>query len=335
MQQKAHRYLVATVAALIVLAAVAGCAGTAPSAPATPAQPGATAPAAMKVGTLATQDVLPLWVAADKGYATAEGLPSFEVVTFQSAQEEQAAFTAGAVDALMTDLIVSAKLRASGTKVVVSTIMLGATTAQGRFAVVGAPKTAFKSMAGLRGVPVGIGSGTITEYVLDELMAEAGVAAADVKTEEVPKMPIRFQLLMSGQLKAASLPEPFVSLALQQGAYVVPGGDDTKAEENVSQSVLCVSEEYASSPAGAAALAGVLKAWNKAVGDVNADPAAFRATLVAKANLPQPLAATYQVSDYPTAAPPTTDEIQRVLDWMQGKGYLISAVTPEELLTGK
>lgn len=332
-----HARMLRTVTALTVaaaLVALAGCSTTTPQS--TGAGDASEAkPSAVRIGTLATQDSLPLWVAEEKGYFTDAGLPKVEIVTFQSAQECQAAFTSGAVDALMTDLIVSAKLRASGTKVVVPTVMLGADTAQGRFAVVAAPKAPVTSMKDLAGVPVGIGSGTVTEYVFDKLMEEAGVASPAWKTEEVAKMPVRFQLLMSGQLKAASLPEPFVSLAVMQGATIVPGGDDTKARENISQSVLCVNGAFAAKPEGKAALDAVLAAWDKAVADIDAAPDTFRSTLVAKANLPQPLSASYQVSDYPKAAPPTVDEIDRVLEWMKAKGYLTTEVTADQLLTGK
>ena len=324
---------VSLVAALLV----SGCASTSVSG--TKASSGASGatvkPATIRIGTLATQDALPLWVAEDKGYFAKAGVSNVKIIPFQSAVECQAAFTAGAVDALMTDLIVSANLRGSGTKVVLPMVMLGADTAQGRFAIVGAPGTAFRSMADLKGVPVGTSSPTITEYVLDKLMEEAGVAAADVKTEEVKKMPVRFQLLMAGQLKAASLPEPFVSLAVQQGAYIVPGGDDTKARENLSQTVLCVNEAFAHSPEGGAALKGVLSAWDSAAADINASPDSFRTTLVSKANLPAPLAKTYKVSSYPKATPPSRPDIQRVLDWMKQKGYLRAAVTPQDLLEGK
>jgi NitT/TauT family transport system substrate-binding protein len=311
--------------------AVAGCA---PTQPASGPTTGGVTPSAVRIGTLATQDALPLWVASDKGYFTAAGIPKVDIVTFQSAQEEQAAFSSGAVDALMTDLIVSANLRASGTKVVIPTVMLGADTAQGRFAVVGAPKTSFASMKDLAGVPVGAASATITEYVLDKLMEEAGVPAADVKIEQVPKMPVRFQLLMAGQLKAASLPEPFVTLATMQGAKIVPGGDDTSATVNLSQSVLCVSAAFTAKPEGAAALTAMLTAWDKAVADINATPADFRATLVAKANLPAPLATSYAVSSYPKASPPAAADIDRVLEWMRTKGYLKTDVTAQQLLSG-
>ncbi|HSK47307.1 MAG TPA: ABC transporter substrate-binding protein [Coriobacteriia bacterium] len=320
--------------ALIGALAVTGCTTnggeTEPSGEATSTGEAKAAP--IKIGTLATQDALPLWVAEDSGYFKAEGLDDVEIITFQSAQEEQVAFSSGTVDALMTDLIVSANVRASGMPVKVATIMLGADTTEGRFAVVAAPKSGIKTMADLKGVPVGTASATITEYVLDKLAEEGGLAASDVKKEEIKKMPVRFQLLMAGKVKAASLPEPFVTLAEQSGATIVEGGDDTKAAENISQSVLAVNGDYAASEDGGAALAAVLRAWNTAVVDINDDPNAFRQTLVDQARLPAPLATTYPVSTYPLAAPPSVEMVQSVLDWMQEKGYLKATVTPQDLL---
>lgn len=296
---------------------------------------GTVKPVAIKIGTLATQDSLPLWVAEEKGYFAEAGLPGVEIITFQSAQECQAAFTAGSVNALMTDIIVSAKLQASGTDVVLPTVMLGADKTQGRFAVVAGPKSDVKSMADLKGVPVGVGAATITEFILDKLAEEAGLAQGDVKGEEVPKMPVRFELLMSGKLKAASLPEPFVSLAVQSGGKILEGGDDTKAAENISSVVMCVNGKFADSPEGAATVDALLKAWDRAVADINADPNAYRKTLVDKARLPAPLAESYQVSTYPTAAAPAEADVQLVLDWMKTKGYLTAEVTPADLLPKK
>lgn len=318
------------VIALIAMLGVVGCSADAPT-PTEPEAPAATA-APVKIGTLATQDSLPLWVAEEKGYFSEAGIEDIEIITFQSAAELQAAFTAGAVNALMTDIMVSANLHDSGTKVVLPTVMLGAETSQGRFAVVAAPGSDVDSMADLKGVPVGTASLTITEYVLDKLMEEAGVAPSDVKKEEVDKMPIRFQLLMAGTLKAASLPEPFVSLAEKQGAKVVAGGDDTKAQSNISQTVLCVNREFYETEGGTEAVASLLDAWDAAVTDINADPNSFRATLVSKARLPEPLAADYAVSDYPQAQAPTPEMIQSVLDWMKSKDYLAADVAPADLL---
>lgn len=321
----------ALIATLIFAFAASACT-PAPEPETEPQEEEAVEAAPIKIGTLATQDALPLWAAEQAGYFAENGLASVEIITFQSAQECQAAFASGTVDALMTDLIVAANLHASGTEVVIPTVMLGADTEQGRFAIVASPQSSAASIGDLANVPVGTASATITEYVLDQLMAEAGVPAAEVKKEEVDKVPVRFELLMSGQLQAASLPEPLVSLAVLQGAKVVEGGDDTLAEENISQSVLCVSAEYASSPEGGAALEALLAAWDEAVADINANPDSFRGILVEKARLPQPLSTSYQVAEYPTVTPPSEDDIQRVLDWMSEKGYLQGDVTPADLL---
>lgn len=323
------RFIAAT--ALIAMLGVVGCSAE-PTEPTPEPEAPAAAAAPVKIGTLATQDSLPLWVAEEKGYFTEAGLEDVEIVTFQSAAELQAAFTAGAVNALMTDIMVSANLHASGTEVVLPTVMLGAETSQGRFAVVAAPGSDVDSMADLKGVPVGTASLTITEYVLDKLMEEAGVAAADVKKEEVDKMPVRFQLLMAGKLKAASLPEPFVSLAEKSGAKVVTGGDDTKAQNNISQTVLCVNREFYDSEGGTGSVAALLEAWDKAVTDINAAPDSFRATLVSKARLPEELADSYAVSTYPMAQAPSPEMVQEVLDWMTSKEYLKAEVAPADLL---
>jgi NitT/TauT family transport system substrate-binding protein len=282
---------------------------------------------------LPTEDSLPLWVAEEMGYFATNGLDSVEIVNFQSAQERDAAFASGAVDAFMGDIIASANLEAGGAPVTIETIMLGADQSQGRFAVVAPPKSDVTEMAQLKGVPVGTSSATIQEYVLDGLMSEAGVAEADVKVEEVKKVPVRFELLMAGKLKAAALPEPFVTLAEQGGAKIV--GDDTKAKSNWSQTVLVFSDGYLAKEGGQEAADAVLAAWDVAVGNINAAPDDYRAMLVEKARLPEPLAATYAVNTYPTAAPPTQEQVDAVLEWMRAKGYLTADVTYADLVNAQ
>lgn len=301
----------------------------------TPTQSTTETPAAevelmpVKIGVLPTEDSLPLWAAEEAGYFAEEGLPSVELVPFQSAQERDVAFTSGAIDAFMGDMIAVANLEAAGTECSILTVMLGADQSQGRFGIVVAPGSDITSLEQLAGVPVGTSSATIQEYVLDGLMAEAGVPADQVKVEEVKKVPVRFELLMNGQLKAAALPEPFLSLAEKDGAVLV--GDDTKAETNLSQTVMVFSDAYLSREAGSDSADAVLKAWDRGVADVNADPDAFRNMLVEQARMPEALAESYAINTYPTRALPAKDRVDAVLEWMRDKGYLSADVTYESL----
>ncbi len=313
-------------AALLAVSLLAGCSSK-PAGTSAPAS-STSAPAAIpvKIGTLATEDSLPLWVAEKMGYFSTEGIPKVEIVPFQSAQERDVALASGAIDGFMGDIIAAANLQASGKKVKIATVMLGADASQGRFGIVvptpkGAEmKTGATALKALAGVPIGTSSATIQEYVLDGLMAEAGVPASQVKTVEVKKVPVRFELLMANKLKAAALPEPFLTLAAQGGATIV--GDDTKSKTNLSQTVLVFSDDFLAKQGGTATEEAVLRAWDVSVNDVNKNPTGYRDLLVEKARLPKPLAATYTVQTYPTAAPPTEAEVAAVLTWMKSKGYL-------------
>jgi NitT/TauT family transport system substrate-binding protein len=315
--------LAVSLAAVALLAA--GC-----SSAAKPAETATAKPSALRIGTLPTEDSLPLWVAEQRGYFATQGLSDVQIVSFQSAQERDAAFASGAIDAFMGDIIAAANLQAGGKPTTIATVMLGADQSQGRFGIAAAPKSGVKSLTELANVPVGTSSATIQEYVLDGLMSEAGVATSSVKVEEVKKVPVRFELLMAGKLKAAALPEPFLTLAEQGGAPLV--ASDTSATANLSQTVLVFSDKYLATPGGAAAEVGLLKAWDIAVNDINKDPQSVLPLLVEKARLPESLKTTYKVNTYPTAQVPTQEQVDAILTWMKDKGYLKGDVKYQDLV---
>jgi NitT/TauT family transport system substrate-binding protein len=303
--------------------------GAAACTSATNTSSGASAkPAKVRIGTLPTEDSLPLWVAEKQGLFTKAGL-QVEIVSFPSAQERDAALTAGAVDGFMGDIIAAGTLRAGGVPVKIVTLMLGATPAEGRFGIAVKPGSKVTSLDQLAGKPVGTSKGTIQEYVLDQLMLQANVPAEQIKKEVVNKVPIRFELLMSGKLEAAALPEPFLSLAEKQGAKVI--ADDT-GDVNLSQTVLIFSEKYLNDAAGAKSVKALLGVWDEAVAAINKDPNSYRALLAEKAKLPPPLDTTYAVNTYPTHQLPQQEQVDEVLGWMSGAGLLPTQVTYADLV---
>jgi NitT/TauT family transport system substrate-binding protein len=282
------------------------------------------------IGTLATEDSLPLWVAQKMGYFAVEGVSDVKIELFQSAQERDAALAAGSIDAFMGDIIAAANLQASGTPVKIETIMLGADPSQGRFGIAVPKGSTVTTLSALANVPIATSSATIQEYVLDGLMQQAGVPPSQVKTVEVKKVPVRFSLLMAGKLKAAALPEPFLTLATLGGAKII--GDDTKSATNLSQTVFVASEKYLAEPGGQEAVDGVLRAWDVAVGDINKAKDAYRALLADKARLPKELQKTYVVNTYPLHQLPSQADVNAVLEWMKAKGYLKTDVTYANLV---
>ena len=283
-------------------------------------------PRRVVIGTLATEDFLPVWVAQEEGLFNPEVL-DVQVQVFQSATELQAGIKSGQVHLAMTDPMVTAGIFVSGTNVRIQWITLGTTAAQGRFGImVNAENHAagYTSLKRLADMPIGVGSNTILEYVMDTLMARAGVAEKHVKKTEVQKLPLRYQNMMDGVITAAALPASLLALGEANGCVCV--ADDTTGD-NISQSVMIARADWLDSDPDKVLLGALMAGWNEAVGHINASPDAYRALLVEKANLNEVLAETYPVSTYPGCQLPTNEMIDPVLDWMSTKGYLEYPIT--------
>lgn len=307
-------------AAGLALAALAGCSSgpAASGSGAAASASGAAQKPLITVGTLATEDILPLWVAQEQGWFDTFDLP-VEIVQFQSATELIAGVGSGEADMAMTDIMVAASMFASGIDVQMEWVTLGAEPSQGRFGIMVGPDSDVQSLQQLAGVPIGVGGNTILEYVMDSLMREAGVPADQVVVEELQKLPVRYQAMVSGEVAAAALPASLLALGEASGCRTI--ADDT-AGGNLSQSVMIARSDFLADPAAADAVETLKKAWNEAVTGINEDPEAYRAVLVQNANLSEAVAETYPVSEYPVCQLPTAAMVDPVLQWMQQKGYL-------------
>lgn len=277
------------------------------------------------IGTLPTEDILPFWVAQSEGRFKAEGIEA-EVVSFQSATELIAGISSGNVQMAMTDVMVAASIFAGGTDLSLLWVTLGTTAAQGRFGIQTGPDSGITSLSRLAGIPVGVGTNTILEYVMDVLMERAGLSNEQIVTSELQKLPVRFQAMMSGEVKAAALPASLLALGEASGAITL--ADDT-AGENISQSVMAVRNDWLSGE-GAQAIETFKQIWDGCARDINADPEKYRGLLVKNANLSDAVAATYPISEYPLCQFPTNDMVDPVMQWMEGKGYLTKGLVYDQ-----
>jgi NitT/TauT family transport system substrate-binding protein len=275
----------------------------------------------VRIAMLPILDTIPLYLAQDAGYFAAEGV-SVEFIPVGSAAERDQVMAAGRADGMINDLVSVVLYNRQGITVQVVRFMRIASQNVPLYRVVASPKAGIKTVADLAGVPIGISQGSIIDYVTDRLLQFGGLAPDQIKTIAVPKIPERMALLSSGELKAATLPEPFATLAIQNGAVVI--ADDT-AHPELGNSVISFRKTFLDQHP--TAVQGFLRAVEKAIQDINASPEKGR-PILSKYNLvPTDLAASYPVPAFPVSSLPTQAQFDAVAQWAMQK-RLVDQIVP-------
>ena len=316
--------MVLFIAVMALISFMSGCRPQ--STGSTPEKPPATdKQSRITLGLLPVTDVLPFVVAEQKGYYDAEGVKA-EIRYFNSAMDRDSAFQAGDIDGAVADILAAASMFKSPGVRIVSTC-LGVTPEEGRFSILASPGANIRTPADLNGVEIAVSPNSIIEFATDSLLAEHGLKPSQIKKTIVADIPLRLQMLLNGQVKAATLPDPIAKLAETKGARLIV--DDTRGQ-NLSQTVLVFSEKtLASKPK---LVRRVMKAYARAVADVSSNPEQYRALMEEKLRLPKGLM-EYRIERFSPPAVPTRDQVDRVLSWMAAKGILRERVSYEQLVT--
>ncbi len=293
----------------LVLAAALLLAACGPAA--TPA-----APVTVRFAMLPILDALPMFVAQSKGYFAAEGI-NLEVVPVASAAERDQLMQAGQGDAMVNDLISTLFYNKDGQTLVVVRYARTASASFGQYFILAGPNTGITDAAGLKGVEIAISEATTIDYLTDRLLAAEGLTPDEIKTVAIPNIRDRMAALADGTVMAATMPDPAAAGALAAGATVVVS--DAKHPE-LGHSELSFSAEFVA--AHPEAVRGFLKAWEKAVADINADKTAWKDILTANNLLSAQLIDSYGLPDYPTAAVPTEAQFRDVNDWAKANGLI-------------
>ena len=280
----------------------------------------------LKLGLLPVLEALPVYVADSKGYFKSEGI-SVEFVPVASAAERDQLMQAGQIDGMINDLVSTVLYNKDTQKIAVVRFARLATPSSAQYSILAAKGSGITKPADLKGVEVGISEGTVIAYVTDRLLEAEGLQPGDIKTTNIIKISDRMQLLDQGQLKAATLPDPFSTLALQNGATVVV---DDRTHTDLGNSEWSFSVNTLKTKPNT--VKKFLSALEKAINDINASPSQYNSVLIDKKLIPTPLAGKYTLPHFPAASVPTEAQFNDVQTWMISKGLLQSALPYSKLV---
>lgn len=281
----------------------------------------------LKVALLPILDTFPFHVAQAKGYFERYGV-AVSAVPVGSGLERDQLMQSGAIDGMLNEMATTANFNRERIQVQVISSARKAYPDYPLFRILAAPGTGFSAPADLKGVPIGISKNTIIEYVTDRLLEANGLTQNQIAKKSVPVIPERFQLLLQGQLKAATLPDPLAKSALEAGAVAVI---DDSSHPQYSVSVLSFSIQALQTKANT--VRQFLKAWNQAVQDINADPESYRSLLLQKIRVPKNIQQTYRIPPFPLREVPGAEQWADVMNWMVAKGLVKAPLPYEESVT--
>ena len=273
----------------------------------------------LRIGIMPDVNCLPLMVARDEGFFIDEKI-NVELINFTNAQERDAAIQAGRIDGASSDLLAAALFAAGGFPVKVTSLT------NGRYGIVLSPSSSIKTLADLAGKRVGISANTVIQYTVEALFDAFDIPANAYEPVAVPRMPIRLEMVLLGQLDAACLPEPMLTAAIEQGGTLL----STTDEISLVIGILLFSKEALDNRLDD--IKRFYKAYDRAAQKINAAPDAYREYLVEKAAFPEQVKNAYNFVHYEKPALPEISQIEKVLSWLGSRGLLTKSLNAGDLL---
>lgn len=293
-----------------------------------PAQTTTAAPAAtpapelanLKIVVLPILDTLPMYVAQQEGLFTKQGV-QVEFLAAGSAAERDQMIAAGQADGLINDALSTILYDKDGVQVQIVRYARVSTTDFPEFYLLASKQSGIQTVDGLKGIEIGISQGTVIDYVTHRLLQAEGFNKTDILTIAVPKVADRLSLLVSGQLKAAMMPDPLSLLAIQQGAVLVL--PDSKHPSYGFSTIAMRKNVLDAQPQ---AVRGFLAAIEQATTDINQQPSRWSGLLSEQKLVPASLAGSYPLPMYPKAGVPSEAQWQDVLSWAKEQGLVSNDV---------
>jgi NitT/TauT family transport system substrate-binding protein len=284
-------------------------------------------PITLKIALIPVLDGLPIYVANQEGLFKAQGV-NVEIIPVASAPERDQLISSGQADGMVNEALSTMFYNKDQVRVQIVRYARAASADSAVFRILASAKSGINNVDGLKGVEIGSSQGTVIEYLTSRLLAAEGFKPAEIKTISVPKISDRMTLLGAGGLKAAMLPDPMSSLAVQNGAKVIL--EDSRHPEYSFSTIAFRKPVLDEHPE---AVRAFLAAIEEAVTKINANPTAWNSLLSDQKLVPAPLMGTFQVPKFVTAGVPSQAQWDDTLAWAKEQGLLNKDIPYKDSVT--
>lgn len=261
----------------------------------------------LTIGVMSSMDYLPLAVAKENGFFEQEGV-YVTINKFYSANERDAAFQSGNLDGTILDYTGAAIQRAGGIDLRVTS------QCDGSFVLVAAKDSKANTLHDLKGMRLAVSRNTVIDFCTDWVLQDANIDLSEVEKVEINKIPLRLEMLRNGKIDATMLPDPFVTIALDDGNKSIV---DIK---ELDLRVTGIAFHDGAIAEKQLAIKNFYRAYNMAVELINSQPTStFNDLLVAEIGVPSNLVSKIELPKYSKAQLPLEKDLQKVELWLKDR----------------
>jgi len=275
------------------------------------------------IGVMSDVGAVPFLIAEEKGFFEDRGL-DIEIVVFKSALDRDSALQTGNLDGTMADMLSIIFYNEANLP-----IKMVAKTA-GDYVMVTSPKLTLSLFNQSETPQIGISSNTVIEFATD-MIAEAEGYEQHITRVAIPQMPVRLEMLRSGELNAATLPEPLAQTAVIAGGDIIGSTNDI----GLAPGILVFDEALVGNEEAAT---GIFEAYNDAAEWLNENgDATVYDLLITSLGFSELLKDQGVLPMYKAIEAPDVATFDAVSEWMFDKGlsehkYSYDALTDIHLL---
>lgn len=237
-------------------------------------------------------DSAPIFLADEKGYFEALGL-DVDVQVYTNAMNRQSALQSGELDGAMTDVIALVNNVENGFDIKVTT------STDGSFPFLINPESGGKTA-----VKVGMMEVSVSNYLTDK-----SLAGYQVEKIYINEIPARLEMVATGSLDMAVIPEPMASQGALRGLKkeLIENDDEFSPDVMVFTSKAIEEKEEA--------LKRFHQAYNQAVEDINKDDGQARDVLIQRLELNPQIKDQILMPEYHLARVPSKAFLEGIMEW--------------------
>lgn len=247
----------------------------------------------LKIGVMPAVDSAPILLAAKKGYFKELGL-NVDVQVYTNAMNRQSALQSGGLDGAMTDVIALVNNVQNGFDIKVTT------STDGVF-----PFLIRKGFKEEKDIKAGMMQVSVTNYLSDRSLGYK----YNVQKVYIDEIPARIEMVSSGKLDMAVVPEPMASQGELNGLTkkLIQNNDEFSPDVMVFTGKAIKNKEKA--------LMLFHQAYNRAVEEINKNDSEARDILIQDLKLNPKVKDMMILPKYNKARVPSKEYLQGIMDW--------------------